>query len=162
MAPEPEALRIAVVHGPNLNLLGTREPEVYGTTTLLEVDEALVALGREMQAEVETFQSNGEGLLVDFVQREGPATAGFLINAGAYTHTSVALRDALIGVSRPYVEVHLSNVFAREEFRHHSYLAAHALGVIAGFGPDSYLLALRALVARLRREPPHGGRTAST
>ena len=162
MAPEPEALRIAVVHGPNLNLLGTREPEVYGKTTLLEVNEALVALGREMQTEVETFQSNGEGLLVDFVQREAPSTAGFLINAGAYTHTSVALRDALIGVSRPYVEVHLSNVFARESFRHHSYLAGHALGVIAGFGLESYLLGLRALVSQLRRDPADGGKTAST
>jgi 3-dehydroquinate dehydratase II len=144
-------VRIAVVHGPNLNLLGQREPEVYGRTTLAEVDRALAELGTELEAEVSSFQSNGEGALVDHVQRTGPGVEGFLVNAGAYTHTSIALRDALLGAGRPFVEVHLSNVFAREAFRHHSYLADRALGVVVGFGVDSYLLALRALVAHLRR-----------
>lgn len=150
MAAEPEAVRVAVVHGPNLNLLGQREPEVYGRATLADVDGALVALGEELGAEVSSFQANGEGALVDHVQRVGPGVDGFLVNAGAYTHTSIALRDALLGVGRPFVEVHLSNVFAREAFRHHSVLSDRAVGLIAGFGADSYLLALRALVARLR------------
>jgi 3-dehydroquinate dehydratase II len=150
VAAEPEALRIAVVHGPNLNLLGTREPEVYGSTTLAEVDEAVAALGRELGARVEPFQSNGEGELVDHIQRVGPEVDGLLVNAAAYTHTSVAIRDALIGIARPFVEVHLSNVYAREGFRHHSYLADRALGLVAGFGAESYLLALRALVSHLR------------
>lgn len=149
MAAQPEALRIGVVHGPNLNLLGQREPEVYGTTTLAGIDEMLARLGEELGARVEAFQSNSEGALVDHVQRAAPRTDGWLVNAGAYTHTSIALRDALLGVGRPFVEVHLSNVFAREAFRHHSYLADRALGVVAGFGAESYLLALRALVAHL-------------
>ena len=144
-------MRIAVVHGPNLNLLGRREPELYGSTTLADVDAALASLGGELGAEVVSFQSNGEGALVDHVQQTAPSVDGFLVNAGAYTHTSVALRDALIGVERPFVEVHLSNVFAREPFRHHSYLGDRAVGLVAGFGADSYLLALRALVSHLRR-----------
>ena len=144
-------MRIAAVHGPNLNLLGRREPELYGSTTLADVDAALVSLGSELGAEVVTFQSNSEGGLVDHVQQTAAAVDGFLVNAGAYTHTSVALRDALIGVERPFVEVHLSNVFAREPFRHHSYLGDRAIGLVAGFGADSYLLALRALVSHLRR-----------
>ena len=144
-------MRIAVVHGPNLNLLGRREPELYGSTTLADVDAALLSLGEELGAEVVTFQANGEGALVDHVQATAPGVDGFLVNAGAYTHTSVALRDALIGVDRPFVEVHLSNVFAREPFRHHSYLGDRAIGLVAGFGADSYLLALRALVSHLSR-----------
>jgi 3-dehydroquinate dehydratase-2 len=144
-------VKIAVVHGPNLNLLGQREPEVYGSATLAQVDAALVALGMELEAQVVTFQSNGEGALVDHVQQAASSVDGFLVNAGAYTHTSVALRDALVGVHRPFVEVHLSNVFAREPFRHHSFLSDRALGLVAGFGVDSYLLALRALVSHLRR-----------
>jgi 3-dehydroquinate dehydratase-2 len=150
MAAKPETLRIEVVHGPNLNLLGRREPEVYGAATLADVDAALARLGDELGAEVRCFQANGEGALVDHVQQAGAGAHGFLVNAGAYTHTSVALRDALLGVDRPFVEVHLSNVHAREPFRHHSYLADRALGVVAGFGPDSYLLGLRALVSHLR------------
>lgn len=150
-------MRIAVVHGPNLNLLGAREPEVYGSTTLAGVDAALTQLGAELGAELVTFQANGEGALVDFVQEAAPSVDGFLVNAGAYTHTSIALRDALIGVQRPFVEVHLSNVFAREPFRHHSYLGDRALGLVAGFGVDSYLLALRALVSHLRRGVQSGG-----
>jgi 3-dehydroquinate dehydratase-2 len=144
-------VRVAVVHGPNLNLLGLREPEVYGRGTLADVNAALQSLGGHLGVEVEFFQSNSEGALVDHVQGAGPRVDGLLVNAGAYTHTSIALRDALLGVARPFVEVHLSNVFAREEFRHRSYLADRALGVVSGFGVDSYLLALRGLVDHLGR-----------
>lgn len=156
MAAEPEALRVAVVHGPNLNLLGSREPEVYGHTTLAEIDAALAALAAELGARAESFQSNHEGELVGFVQEAAARVDGFVVNAAAYTHTSVALRDALAGVARPFVEVHLSNVHAREEFRHHSYLAPKALGVVCGFGVDSYRLGLRALLAHLGRGRGHG------
>jgi 3-dehydroquinate dehydratase-2 len=144
-------LRIGVVHGPNLNLLGTREPEVYGRATLDDVNAAVAALAAELGAEVEFFQSNHEGALVDHVQAAAARVRGFVVNAGAYTHTSIALRDALAGVARPYVEVHLSNVFARERFRHRSYLAAGAVGVVSGFGAESYRLGLRGLVEFLRR-----------
>ena len=150
-------MRIAVVHGPNLNLLGSREPEVYGHGTLADVDAALASLALHLGTELEAYQSNSEGALVSHVQEVGPRVDGILVNAGAYTHTSIALRDALLGVARPYVEVHLSNVFAREPFRHHSYLADGAVGVVCGFGADSYLLALRALVGHLGRA---GGRRA--
>ena len=144
-------MKIAVLHGPNLNLLGTREPGVYGTSTLAQIDAAVVAVGKELGAEVACFQSNHEGALVDFVQERGPRVDGFVVNAAAYTHTSIALRDALAGVARPYVEVHLSNVFARERFRHRSYLAAGAVGVVSGFGVDSYRLGLRGLIDYLKR-----------
>jgi len=144
-------VKIAVLHGPNLNLLGTREPGIYGSTTLAEIDAGLVRLGEELGAEVACWQSNHEGALVDHVQEHGPRVDGFVVNAAAYTHTSVALADALSGVARPYVEVHLSNVFARERFRHRSFLAAGAVGVISGFGAESYALGLRALVEHLRR-----------
>lgn len=150
MAAQLEALRVGVVHGPNLNLLGQREPDQYGRDTLAEVDRGLSELGRELGVEVVAYQSNVEGALVDRVQSLAPEVHGFLVNAGAYTHTSIALRDALTGVGRPFVEVHLSNVHAREPFRHHSYLADRAVGVVAGFGKTSYLLALRGLVAHLR------------
>jgi 3-dehydroquinate dehydratase II len=143
-------VKIAVVHGPNLNLLGTREPGVYGRTTLAEIDAAVERLGAELGVEVDCFQSNHEGALVDHVQGRGAAVDGFVVNAAAYTHTSVALADALAGVARPYVEVHLSNVFARERFRHRSYIAAGALGVVSGFGANSYLVGLRALVEHIR------------
>ena len=143
-------MRIAAVHGPNLNLLGLREPEVYGRRTLDDVNAALAALAAELGVEVEWHQSNHEGALVDFVQQAAPRVDGFVVNAGAYTHTSIALRDALAGVARPYVEVHISNVFARERFRHRSYLAAGAVGVVSGFGVNSYRLGLRALVEYLR------------
>jgi 3-dehydroquinate dehydratase-2 len=144
-------MRIAVVHGPNLNLLGRREPGLYGSATLADVDAAVALLAGELGVETTSFQSNVEGALVDHVQERGPEVDGFLVNAGAYTHTSVALRDALLGVERPFVEVHLSNVFAREPFRHHSFLADRAVGVVAGFGVESYLLGLRALESHLRR-----------
>jgi 3-dehydroquinate dehydratase-2 len=144
-------VNIEVVHGPNLNLLGTREPDVYGRATLADVDQALQALGRELGVRVSSFQGNGEGALVDHIQGAAARVDGFVVNAAAYTHTSVAIADALAGVARPYVEVHLSNVFARERFRHRSYLAAGAVGVVSGFGVDSYLLGLRALVNHLNR-----------
>jgi 3-dehydroquinate dehydratase-2 len=144
-------MKVAVVHGPNLNLLGQREPAIYGADTLAEVDEALAMVGRELGAEVVSFQSNSEGALVDHVQSIAGGVDGFVVNAGAYTHTSVALRDALVGVNRPFVEVHLSNVHAREPFRHRSFLSDRAVGVVAGFGVDSYLFGLRGLVSHLKR-----------
>lgn len=143
-------MRIAVIHGPNLRLLGKREPEVYGTATLADVNDALAALAAELEVEVEPFQSNHEGALLDFIEEAAARVDGFVINPGAFTHTSVALRDALSGVDRPFVEVHLSNTAAREPFRHHSYLSGVATGVVYGFGVQSYLLGLRGLVARLR------------
>lgn len=150
MAAKPETLKIGVLHGPNLNLLGQREPDLYGHDTLADVDRAVSALARELGARTESFQSNIEGDLVERIQSMAPEVHGLLVNAGAYTHTSIALRDALIGVELPFVEVHLSNVHAREPFRHQSYLADRAVGVVAGFGGTSYLLALRGLVAHLR------------
>ncbi len=143
-------MRIGVLHGPNLNLLGTREPEIYGRETLAGIDARLRALAAELGVTVECFQSNVEGELIDRIHELGPRVAGFLINAGAYTHTSVALLDALVGVGRPFVEVHLSNIHGREEFRRHSLLASRAAGIVMGFGPESYLLALRGLALRLR------------
>jgi len=146
-----DSLRVLVIHGPNLNLLGTREPDVYGSTSLDEIDDRLAAEAKEYGAEVECFQSNHEGALIDRIQ-EAPAWAdGILVNAGALTHTSVGLRDALVATGLPVVEVHLSNVHAREAFRHHSHLSAIARGVIVGFGPDSYVLGLRGLLDLLAR-----------
>jgi 3-dehydroquinate dehydratase-2 len=143
-------MRIAVLNGPNLNLLGTREPEVYGRATLAEIEAAVRADAQELGASIDWMQSNVEGVLVDAVQALPGRADGALINAAAYTHTSVALRDALLAVRVPFVEVHLSNIFAREESRRHSLLADLAVGIIAGFGPRSYRLGLRALVERLR------------
>ena len=144
-------MKVEVLHGPNLNLLGTREPAVYGRTTLAEVDERLGRLASELGVELGTYQSNHEGALVDHVQAAAPRTDGFVVNAGGYTHTSVALRDALTGVGLPFVEVHVSNVHAREPFRRESLLAPVALGSVVGFGPDSYLLAVRGLVRHLQQ-----------
>jgi 3-dehydroquinate dehydratase-2 len=141
--------RILVLHGPNLNTLGTREPAVYGTTTLEDINGELADLAKESGAEVEFFQSNHEGALVDRIQ-EAPSWAdAILINPGGLTHTSVVLRDALAATGLPVVEVHLSNVFARESFRHHSYVSPIAWGVVAGFGAASYRLGLEALLERL-------------
>jgi 3-dehydroquinate dehydratase-2 len=138
------------LHGPNLNLLGSREPSHYGTVTLAEIDGQLAARGAALGATVYCEQHNGEGGLVAAAQR-AVAADGLLVNAGAYTHTSVALRDALLAVDRPFIEVHLSNVFARDPFRRHSYLSDIAVGVITGLGIDSYLLGLEALVHHLQR-----------
>jgi len=142
-------VRVAVIHGPNLRLLGKREPEVYGADTLEDVNAALHALASELGAGIETFQSNHEGELLDFIEDAATRVDGFLINPGAFTHTSIALRDALTGVDRPFVECHVSNTAGRERFRRHSYLAPVASGVVYGFGVQSYVLGLRGLLARL-------------
>lgn len=138
-------MRILVLHGPNLNLLGKREPEIYGTLSLEDVNGALQALALEFECRLAFLQSNSEGTLIDAIQAAPGNYDGILINPAAYTHTSIALRDALAAVGLPFVEVHLSNIHRREEFRHNSYLAPLALGQICGFGLDSYLLGLRAL-----------------
>lgn len=142
-------MRVTVLNGPNLNLLGTREPEVYGRDTLDQVESLVRTEAAHLGVAVEWFQSNHEGALIDRIQDLPGRAEGLILNAGAYTHTSVAIRDALLAVRIPFVEVHLSNVFAREDVRRHSLVADLALGVIAGFGPQSYLLGLRALTARL-------------
>ena len=135
-------MKIMVLHGPNLNLLGAREPEVYGSTTLAEIDAMLQEEGKRLGVEVRAQQSNSEGALVTAVQEAADWADALIINPAAYTHTSVALRDAIAAVAIPAIEVHLSNVFAREEFRHHSYITPVAAGQICGFGVDSYRLAL--------------------
>ncbi len=140
-------MRILILHGPNLNMLGLREPEIYGTTTLADVNARIAALAQELGVEIETFQSNHEGELVDKIQAARGQCDALMINAGAYTHTSVALLDAILSVELPTIEVHLSNLYKREAFRHHSYIARAAVGQICGFGVDSYLLGLRAAVA---------------
>jgi len=146
---EKTTKHILVLHGPNLNLLGRREPGIYGRVSLDEINAALTELAAQLGAELRILQSNHEGELVDAVQAAWGWADGVLINAGAYTHTSVALRDAIAGVGLPAVEVHLSNVFAREPFRHHSYLAPVCIGTVCGFGPASYTLGLRGLLERL-------------
>jgi len=147
----PAAQRILVLHGPNLNLLGTREPEVYGTTTLSEIDADLAALAKELGCEVESFQSNHEGALIDRIHEARGACAGLLVNPAGLTHGSVSLRDALAASGLPVVEVHVSNIHAREPFRRHSMVSDVAVGVVCGFGPGSYRLGLRALAAHLER-----------
>jgi 3-dehydroquinate dehydratase II len=139
-------MNILVLHGPNLNLLGRREPDVYGQMTLTEIDQHLVALGKELDVEVRTIQSNHEGALIDALQDARNWADGVVFNPGGYSHTSVALRDAISAIGIPVVEVHLSNVYAREEFRHRSLVSAVCKGKIAGFGWRSYTLGLRALV----------------
>jgi 3-dehydroquinate dehydratase-2 len=141
--------RILVLHGPNLNLLGTREPEVYGHTSLAEIDAALAEQAEKAGATLSSFQSNHEGELLDRIHAARSAADGILINPGALTHTSIALRDAVLGAGLPVVEVHLSNVHAREDFRRHSYLSDVAVGVVTGFGPTSYRLGLEALLDHL-------------
>jgi 3-dehydroquinate dehydratase-2 len=143
-------MRVAVLNGPNLNLLGTREPEIYGRTTLTEIEQLVRAEASRLGAEVAWVQTNHEGELVEAVQQLRGQADGALINAAALTHSSLSLRDALLAVKVPFVEVHLSNIFAREPERRHSVLADLAVGVIAGFGPHGYVLALQALAGRLR------------
>ncbi len=142
-------LKILLVHGPNLNLLGTREPAVYGSTTLAQVDARLRELAKRADVELDCFQSNGEGLLIDRIHAAKLDGVGFIvINPGAYTHTSIALRDALAAVAIPFIEVHLSNVHAREAFRKHSFLSDLAVGVVTGLGADGYEFALEAAIRR--------------
>jgi 3-dehydroquinate dehydratase-2 len=147
-------MRVLVLHGPNLNLLGRREPHLYGHDSLATIDARIRALAAELDVTVEIHQSNLEGELVTRIQQALGTADGIVLNPAAYTHTSVALRDALAAVALPAVEVHLSNVHAREEFRQHSLTAGVCSGVITGFGAESYLLGLRALVAHLRRLTP--------
>jgi 3-dehydroquinate dehydratase-2 len=144
------SVSILVLHGPNLNLLGKREPGIYGLTNLEEINRLLEQEGKILQAKITALQSNHEGILVDAIQNAPEQHQGILINAAAYTHTSVAIRDAISAVKLPTVEVHLSNIYRREEFRHHSFIAPVAIGQISGFGADSYLLGLQALVRHLR------------
>lgn len=136
--------KVLVIHGPNLNLLGEREPEVYGRMTLADIDRELHDLATELALDLETFQSNSEGVLVDRIQAARGQIAMLIINPAAYTHTSVAIRDVILAIGVPCIEVHLSNVYKREPFRHHSTIADIAVGRIMGFGADSYMIALRA------------------
>ncbi|MBD6618151.1 type II 3-dehydroquinate dehydratase [Komarekiella sp. 'clone 1'] len=147
-----QPLSILVLHGPNLNLLGQREPGIYGSLTLSEINRLLEEEAIKSQVKVFSVQSNHEGVLVDTIHEALGQYQGILINAGAYTHTSVALRDAIAAVNLPTVEIHLSNIYRREEFRHHSYIAPVAIGQISGFGVQSYLLGLQALVHILRKD----------
>lgn len=143
-------MRVGVLHGPNLRLLGRREPQHYGRRTLDEIDHAIQALASDLEIEVEIFQSNHEGEILDWIEENADRVDGFVVNPAALTHTSVALRDALVGVERPFVEVHISNPHGREVFRQRSYLTDVADGVVFGFGPEGYLLALRGIRAQLR------------
>ena len=145
-------MKICAIHGPNLGTLGRREPEVYGSDTLDDVNAALKRLGAELDVEITTYQSNSEGAILDHLETLANATDGILINPGGLTHTSVVLRDGLAAAGIPFVEVHLSNVHARERFRRHSFIAPIAVGVVAGFGLESYLSGLRGLVAHLRND----------
>ena len=144
-------INILVIHGPNLNLLGRREPGLYGRQTLPEIDAQLQELAKKMGAELKIMQSNSEGEIVSFIGGNADWADGIVINPAAYTHTSVAIRDAIAAVDLPAVEVHLSNVFKREEFRHFSYISPVACGVICGFGPGSYTLAIEAVVGEIKR-----------
>ena len=143
-------MRILLINGPNLNLLGTRNPEVYGTTTLQDIVDRVTQRGEQLGAEIVAFQSNSEGAIIDFIQANAPGADGILINAGAFTHYSLAIRDAFEAVEKPFVEVHISNVHAREEFRHHSVLADIAVAQVAGLGWRGYIAALDSLVGILK------------
>ena len=141
---------ILLINGPNLNLLGTREPEIYGSTTLSQVESELLEVADKNKINLECFQSNHEGEIVDKIQNSIKKTKGILINAGAFTHTSISIRDALVGSNIPFIELHISNIFKREDFRKDSYLTDKALGIISGFGIYSYFLALDAIITYLR------------
>ncbi len=145
-------MRLLLINGPNLNMLGTRQPEIYGRTTLAGIEQAVCARGSELGVEVRCFQSNHEGALIDWIQNEQAAAAAILINAGGFTHTSVALRDALAGSGLPVFEIHISNIHAREEFRHRSLIAAVARAQVSGLGWRGYVATLDAAVALLREE----------
>ena len=143
-------MKVAIINGPNLNLLGRREPHIYGHTTLAEIEQTLAAVAKELGVELECSQHNGEGDLISAIHALTGSTDGIVINAGAYTHTSLAIRDALVGVNLPFVEMHLTNIYAREEERRRSMLAEDAVAVVCGFGAYGYELALRGLVNTLR------------
>ena len=145
-------MKILVLHGPNLNMLGTRQPEIYGTTTLAQINERLKQRAAELECELVTYQSNYEGGLIDTIQQEGATCDGLLINPGGFTHYSIALRDAVAGLAKPAIEVHLSNIYAREPFRHTSVISPVCRGQVCGLGWRGYLLALEALVGLLREE----------
>jgi 3-dehydroquinate dehydratase II len=158
LASLPQALKLLVLHGPNLDRLGTREPEVYGTRSLADVTRAVEALAAALEVRTESFQSNLEGALVERIHRAADeGFGGIVVNPAAYGHTSVALRDALLVAALPFVEVHLTNPFSRESFRHTSLIADLAVGVVSGFGVNSYLCGLRALVEHLRERPGRAG-----
>lgn len=144
-------MKILIIHGPNLNMLGKREPEIYGAETLEDVNTAIEKLGQELGVETGFFQSNTEGEIVGKIQGASSEYQGIVINPGAYTHTSIAIRDAILSSGLPVAEVHISNVHKREEFRQKSYVSGVALGVVAGFGIDSYFLGLRGLVSHLSK-----------
>mgnify|MGYP001212342517 FL=1 len=139
-------MKILVLHGPNLNMLGVREPELYGKDSLKEINRSIESAAASRGIEIRVHQSNHEGVLVDEIQKALQWADGILINPGAYTHTSIALRDAFIAANLPVVEVHMSNIYAREQFRHHSYISPVAIGQVCGFGRNSYLLGLEALI----------------
>lgn len=141
---------ILLVNGPNLNMLGLREPDKYGNVQLSTIIDTMKSLAKSAEYNIMDFQSNSEGALVDFIQENSKNACGMIINAGAYTHTSIAIRDAILSVQLPFVEVHLSNIYKREVFRHKSYLSDVAIGVIAGFGENSYYLGFKALVDFLK------------
>ena len=150
-------MKIMILHGPNLNLLGSRETDLYGRKTLDDINESLRRRAEELGVEIqENLQTNSESALVERIQAAQGKIDGIVINPAAYTHTSIALRDALLATGIPFVEVHLSNVHAREPYRHQSYLSDIAVGIVAGFGPDSYLLALEGLIKRLQTEEQAG------
>ena len=143
-------MKILLINGPNLNLLGTREPEIYGNRTLIEIEKDLTNFAEKNCVNLECFQSNHEGKIVDKIQDSVSSVQGILINAGAFTHTSISIRDALVGSKIPFVELHISNIFSREEFRKESFLTDKAIGIISGFGISSYKLALSGIIEYFR------------
>ena len=141
---------ILLINGPNLNLLGTREPEIYGKKTLEQIENELIQVAKKKEVKLKCFQSNHEGEIVDIIQNSIGFINGILINAGAFTHTSIAIRDALTGSKIPYVELHISNIFNRESFRKESFLTDKAIGIVSGFGENSYFLSLEAIITYLK------------
>lgn len=150
MAKTSDSKYVLIINGPNLNMLGVREPETYGATTLADIDNELNKLGSELGLSIRAFQSNHEGAIIDTIQQAVGDLAGLIINPGAYTHTSIAIRDALIMLTVPIIEVHISNIHRRESFRHHSYISDIATGQIVGLGVNGYYLALRAMADLVR------------